>query len=388
MKRIGLLVCLLCLFATGCGENNESEVMEKVDFVVEVEEGREPIILQLADPQILDAGQQRSPQRLSSVEQQFWATDKVEENCYDYLRETITKTHPDLILIVGDIIYGEFDDSGRAMESFVEFMDSFGIPWAPVFGNHDNETRKGVDWQCEQFVNAENCLFKQRELTGNGNYTVGISQGGELKRVFFMMDSNGCGNVSEESRANGHTVSSIGFGRDQMTWYTEVAEEIIELSPDTKFTFAFHIQMRAFADAFEQYGYGTGNLSKNPINIDKLPNKKEGDFGYLGQEFASSCWDDQYIVWNSFKELGVDSVLVGHEHANSASVVYEGIRCQFVQKSSTYDQINYMQNGKYITSACKNLTPVVGGTVFELSEEDGSIVNPHIYLCEAIGNNK
>ena len=385
MKRIGLLLCLICLFATGCGKSKGSEVMEKVDFVVEVEEGREPIILQLADPQIIDAGQQRSPQRLSSVEQEFWATDKVEENCYKYLRDTITKTHPDLILIVGDIIYGEFDDSGKAMESFVEFMDSFGIPWAPVFGNHDNESKKGVDWQCEQFVNAENCLFKQRELTGNGNYTVGISQGGELKRVFFMLDSNGCGNISKESMANGHTVSSIGFGRDQMTWYTEVAEEIMELSPETKFTFAFHIQPSAFAKAFESYGYENGASLKNGINIDTSPNKQDGDFGYLGQGFATS-WDEQNLAWNSFKELGVDSVLVGHEHANSASVVYEGIRCQFVQKSSTYDQINYVQNGKYITSACKNLKPVVGGTVFELSEEGGAIVNPHIYLCEAIGN--
>ncbi|MBQ2986854.1 MAG: metallophosphoesterase [Tyzzerella sp.] len=385
MKKLALLLCILCLFATGCGKGKGNEVMEKVDFVVEVEEGREPIILQLADPQIIDAGQQRSPQRLSAVEQQFWASDKAEENCYVYLRETIEKTHPDLILIVGDIIYGEFDDSGKAMESFVKFMDSFGIPWAPVFGNHDNESKKGVDWQCEQFVNAENCLFKQRELTGNGNYTVGISQGGELKRVFFMMDSNGCGNISKESMTNGHTVSSIGFGRDQMTWYTELAEEITELSPETKYTFAFHIQPRAFADAFKSYGYENGASLKNGINIDTSPNKKDGDFGYLGQGFAAS-WDDQNLVWNSFKDLGVDSVLVGHEHANSASVMYEGIRCQFVQKSSTYDQINYVQNGRYITSACKNLKPVVGGTVFELSEDDGSIVNPHIYLCEGIGN--
>ena len=253
MKKIGILLCILCFCATGC-KGKEKKVMEKVDFIVEVEEGREPIVLQLADPQIIDAGQQRTPERLSPVEQQFWYTDQVEEQCYNYLEDVITKTHPDLILIVGDIIYGEFDDSGSAMKSFVKFMDGFDIPWAPVFGNHDNESKKGVDWQCEQFVNAKNCLFKQRELTGNGNYTVGISQGGKLKRVFFMMDSNGCQNISKESLANGHTVPSIGFGTDQITWYTEVAEEIKELSPETKYTFAFHIQPNAFLYAYEYYG--------------------------------------------------------------------------------------------------------------------------------------
>lgn len=381
MKKIGILLCILCLCATGCSMRKGKKVMDKVDFIVEVEEGREPIVLQLADPQIIDAGQQRTPDRLNLVEQQFWATDQVEEQCYNYLEDVIAKTHPDLILIVGDIIYGEFDDSGSAMKSFVKFMDSFGIPWAPVFGNHDNESKKGVDWQCEQFLNAKNCLFKQRELTGNGNYTVGISQGGKLKRVFFMMDSNGCQNISKESLANGHTVPSVGFGTDQITWYTEVAKEIKELSPETKYTFAFHIQPNAFLQAYEYYGLEKWIPLKNPIDIDTYSDKKEGDFGYLGQGFAAS-WDTQNIVWNSFKELGVDSVLVGHEHCNSASVVYDGIRCQFVQKSSTYDHINYIQNGEIISAACKNLTPVVGGTVFELSEEDGSIVNPHIYLCD------
>ena len=71
-------------------------------------------------------------------------------------------------------------------------MNQYDIPWAPVFGNHDNESMKGVDWQCEQLKRAKKCLFLQRELTGNGNYTVGIRKGNELKRVFFMLDSNGC----------------------------------------------------------------------------------------------------------------------------------------------------------------------------------------------------
>ena len=65
----------------------------------------------------------------------------------------------------------------------MEFMDKFGVPWAPVFGNHEGTSAMGVDWQCEQLVNAKNCLFVQRELTGNGNYSVGIMQGETITRV-------------------------------------------------------------------------------------------------------------------------------------------------------------------------------------------------------------
>lgn len=380
MKKLLCILCFLCVLISGCSK--EKEVMEKVDFVVEVEEGRSPIVLQLTDTQIIDAGQQRTAQRLSSVAQTYWATDQVEERCYDYLAEIIGATKPDLILLTGDVVYGEFDDTGSALESFVEFMESFEIPWAPVFGNHDNESAKGVDWQCQQFENAEYCLFKQRELTGNGNYTVGISQGGELKRVFFMLDSNGCGGASSESLANGHTVSSVGFGGDQMVWYMETAEEIKTLSPDTKLSFAFHIQPYAFADAFAKYGFTQGATGNNPINIDLISEKENDDFGYIGRDLKNP-WDHEYSVWNGFKELGVDSVFVGHEHCNSASVVYEGIRCQFGQKSSTYDRANYIdKDGSIIGSYYEQLPPLVGGTVIPLSEEDGEIIEPYIYLCE------
>ncbi len=360
--------------------------MEIPDFIVEVENGRDPVILQLTDTQIIDASQQRTSGRLSSGQSSFWAKDKVNERCFDYIRETVEATKPDLILITGDLVYGEFDDSGDAFLSLINFMESFETPWAPVFGNHDNESKKGVDWQCAQLEQAEHCLFKQRSLTGNGNYTVGLQQDGELKRVFFMLDSNGCGAISEESKANGHSTTALGFGEDQIAWYTNIAEQIKTLSPKTKLTFAFHIQIAAFADAYAKYGFTGSGTAENPINIDRLQDKDAGDFGYLGNNLKGA-WDADGKVWASFKALGVDSVLVGHEHCNSASVVYEGVRFQFGQKSSTYDRANYVQSDGRITGVYPPTpgTPLIGGTVMPLSKEDGSILNPYIYLCKDAG---
>ena len=101
-------------------------VANLVDFVVEVPAGRDPIVLQLTDTQIIDAGQTR-PGR-DGVYYDFWATNKREERCYQYVRETINATNPDLILITGDIIYGEFDDNGINFKCIVNFLDSFKIP--------------------------------------------------------------------------------------------------------------------------------------------------------------------------------------------------------------------------------------------------------------------
>ena len=361
-------------------DSTSTDAFGLVDFVVEVESGREPVILQLSDPQIIDPTQDRRQTPLSQGEKDYWAPEKIDERLYDSLTETVETTQPDLILLTGDLVYGEFDDNGTMLQSLIAKMESFGIPWAPVFGNHENESAKGVDWQCEQLENAQHCLFKQRTLTGNGNYTVGIKQDGVLKRVFFMMDSNGCGAAHQNSLANGHTETQVGFGQDQMDWSIAVAEQIREASPSTKISFAFHIQIYAFKDAYAKYGFTNSGTKENPINIDKITDKSEGDFGYLGRDLKGP-WDTNNVFFRRMKEVGVDSIFVGHEHCNSASVVWDGIRFQFGQKLGTYDRANFVKNDGSIYGAyCGLDTPISGGTVMKMSEEDGAFTDAYIYL--------
>ena len=352
-----------------------------IDFIVEIPEGKIPVVLQLSDPQMLDSSQAVSG-RLSAGEDTYWAKDKKEERCFRYVRETVESTSPDLILIAGDVVYGEFDHDGSALTSFIEFMDSLGVPWAPVLGNHETESRMGADWQCKQLAESKYCLFKQRTLTGNGNYTVGIKQGDKLLRVYYMMDSNS-GYPSEASRANGHTGHAAGFGEDQIAWYTESIETLHRTSPETKISFMFHIALAAFEVAYGKYGYVRDRASNVfPMEIDKM-DATGGDFGIV--MFPIDCWDKDFAVWNGLKALGVDSVFVGHDHEVSASVVYEGIRCQFGLKSSTYDSNIYINaSGKPVKSWVPAGTPVIGGTVMELSAEDGTIEKAYHYYCKNV----
>lgn len=353
---------------------------EFVDFVVDVEKGREIVVLQLSDTQIMDSSQMRG-NILSATQQAYYQPDLTDERCYDYLREVIEATNPDLILMTGDLVYGKFDDSGERFLELVDFMESCQVPWAPIFGNHDSETTKGVDWQCDQFEAAEHCLFKQRELTGNGNYTVGVRQGGELKRVFFMMDSNGVGSPSDETLANGHTSVVPGFAMDQVNWFVETGKKIARAENGIKMSFAYHIQSVPFEIAYQKYlAEADGNAL---IHVDELASKAEGDFGYMESRVKGS-WDGDGWILDKMKGLGTDSIFVGHEHSNSSSVVYEGVRFQFGQKSSTYDMLNFRRaDGSVVIAECyADGTPLVGGTVMTLSEEDGSIDDAYIYYCE------
>ena len=361
-------------------ENNEDAyfmgvMRELLDFTVTVEEGKTPVVLHITDTQIIDASQQRYATRLGEVLYNYWLPENKEARCYGYLRELITKTKPDLILLTGDVVYGEFDDNGSALTDFIAFMESFGIPWAPVFGNHENESAKGVAWQCAQLEGAEHCLFKRNTLTGNGNYSVGLVQGGKLLRTFVMLDANGCSGASEQSLADGQMKTTFGFAEDQITWCKKLLKEVRFNFPETKITFAFHAQLPQFNTALSEKGYEAGAYIERQDG-------EEGDFGYVESLAYSPMSADCFAT---FKSLGCDSVLVGHIHTDSYSVVYEGVRLQYGQKSSTYDRINYVNAYGEIEGAYYSTeTPLVGGTVMPLAA-NGDFKDPYIYLCEGAG---
>ncbi len=354
------------------------------DFVVEVPADRDAIVLQLTDTQIIDGAQSRPTQ--SSGDKTTYATEKIPQYCYDYVEETVEATNPDLIILTGDLVYGKYDDNGSALQGLIALMESFEIPWAPVFGNHENESAMGADWQCQQLENAEYCLFKQRELTGNGNYTVGIKQGDSLTRVFVMLDSNGCGDASAQSTANGHTKTSAGFGNDQIVWYTKEISTLKMYHPTVKVSFAFHIQLSVFTSALSSYGgASSGNDQDIWVNSGK-------NFGHIGRPIKST-WDKDNAVFNGMKSLGADSIFVGHEHCNSASIVFQGVRLQYGQKSSEYDRFNVVTGenkvvaGYLYSTVRKNGTPLIGGTVIVLSQADGAIKDGYIYYCQNAGGN-
>lgn len=354
--------------------------MKLTDFEIEVESGREAVVLHLTDTQIIDATQSRTENRLGEGAREYWGADKMDARCFGYIRETVEATDPDFIILTGDLVYGEFDDKGTSLRALIEFMGNLGVPWAPIFGNHDNESVRGVDWQSRRLEEGKNCLFKQRNITGNGNYSVGIRQGGRITRVFYMLDNNCASTACEKSLVNGHTKRIYRFAEDQKAWVEDSIRELREGFPNVKISLSCHLQPYVFALALNKYGFEENG--ENSISIDKCENRAEGDFGYIGAGLKSA-WDKDFSAWKWVKSIGADSLFVGHEHCNSASVVYEGVRLQYGQKSSTYDRFNnLLEDGSVKGQYWEIGRPLVGGTVVKLSENDGEIVDGYVYLCD------
>ena len=178
---ITALVCavLMVSLLVGCSKT-PPPLEELVDFVVEAEEGREFRILQITDVQLGDDSKYRLSDGTDTTPVTY---EELYANSFYYIEETVKRTQPDLIIMTGDNVQGELDDDGLCLQQLVAFMESLEIPWAPIFGNHDNESAMGVSWQCRQFEEAEYCLFKRGNVTGNSNYTIGIEQSGKLIKV-------------------------------------------------------------------------------------------------------------------------------------------------------------------------------------------------------------
>ncbi|MDY2879799.1 MAG: metallophosphoesterase [Candidatus Borkfalkiaceae bacterium] len=362
------------LSAISCGEQADTEkrpsLEETVDFVLEVEGGRDVRILQLTDIQIIDSDQQRYEGRLHPWSIEPWKPEHMEELSFAYMRKTVEQADPDLIVLSGDNVYGEFDDNGTSLRALVAELDGYRIPWTFTFGNHDNETRLGVEATVAEYLKSEYCLFKRGPepevvdgesfypVAGNGNFNIGIVQDGRLTEVVWLMDSNG----HTDSDKTQNMYSTAGLMDSQIEWFRERNELLRRygggVSP--KSIGFFHHPMRAYGDAMQKYGYISSRHDFYDENGDygnfkpvRIPENDEGDSGNMNVD-AGQYIDGAYVFHNLLKTYGCEGWFFGHDHENNASAVFEGVRYTYGLKASKYDSFTEGEIGGTLIKVGQN----------------------------------
>ena len=326
-------------------KNTKGTVFEGCDFVVQLPNTRrnDAKILQITDMQVIDSSQRRQPDRIRPDEIAAWDPENFDAQCGNHIRSLIAQSTPDLIIITGDIVYGSFDDSGETLRWMCSLMDSFEIPWAPVFGNHDNESKKGVAWQCEQFENSKYCLFKRGNVSGNGNYTVGVAVGNELIRTIHMLDSNGCKDGDDPS-----IIKTPGIYNDQLSMISDNTAKILNSQGRMIPSFlAFHIPTEHFLEAERAKGYACENTDYYAIGV--TTPAKDGDFGFR-YKIHSDIFKTGVDFIDFLKNQGVGGVFVGHVHGACTRILYQDIVWVYGLKTGQYDShIPYGLGGTEIT---------------------------------------
>ena len=352
-----------------------------LDYVLDFDEERKGGIkvLQLTDTQIINWTNKRDiPSRAGEMPK--WEEDKLDANLFNEMDALVENTKPDLILITGDIVYGEFDDEQEgktsSLEKFIAKMDGYQIPWAPIFGNHDNESNIGVIQQCKWFMEAKYCLFNRRhEIGGNGNYSIGLSVNGTLQRTIFMMDSNGCSNLAGRDGAplndadKAAIKTSFGFTEEQTAWYKTTARNADENVPSF---LCAHIPTPEFAAAAIENGYlpdtSDANAFKNATYTSGIDGVEVGNVtDTFGFKQKNNFGGYGLFVYQDLQVAGTDGVFVGHQHLEALSVMYEGIRFTFGLKTGQYDEFPKTSEGN----------PATGGTL--ITVEGSKFGAEHIY---------
>ncbi len=333
----------------------------KPDFSIQISKGKPYTILQLTDMQVINEAHREDEVILASGKVQNPIPEDLEIKCFRHIRRLLEKETPDLILITGDIVYGCFDHNTLYTRLFIEFMESLGIPWTFVFGNHDRpEYKAGIDALCRLYEEAPNCIYKRGNTDGESNFTIGLYEGEELVRIFYMMDSEGF----YESNDERPRYFLGGFSRGQIYYFADTARA---LNAGREFPvpgFFFSHNTTADADiAAITNGYihtivrpqqipafiGTKDQAMKispecefvegtyPEDADKkttylcIPPKMEGDFGFRGH--ASAFNGNAQTMEVMFNLAGIDAAFAGHKHTNSHILHYnnicyvEGVKC-------------------------------------------------------------
>lgn len=268
------------------------------------------------------------------------------------------RVKPDLVTLSGDLSWsGDFE----ALTNMGTLLDSYCVPWAPVFGNHDNDG--GLETLDKAILLLSSFKYftfeKGDESLGRGNYIISIEENEKIVHSIFMMDTHDRVASTNEDGKDALVWSSLNGA--QIEWYKKKVKELKALGvPES--TLIIHIPIYAYRDAWwAAYNpkYRAEDIPPKESSDIKYWNKGyEGSFGVRYEGVSSYPRDDG--VFDAIKEMDhTKNILCGHSHTNTFSIPYKGVRFTFALKTARGSYHNKELNG---------------GTVYEIDSYGNSTV--------------
>ncbi|MBR5428531.1 MAG: metallophosphoesterase [Clostridia bacterium] len=262
------------------------------------EPDRDLVILNLTDMHFAD------------FDYRYWTAFDAEKT----MKRLVKTVRPDLITVTGDIVCS--DSTVGAIARFTRDMDALGVPWAPIFGNHDDEGNCDLNYLANEMLKSRLCLFKKGDPAfGCGNYVINIAEktdaGDRIVESLILTDSH-----------------HGGFSENQTVFFEKTAEAVNALTGGkAELSVLCHIPTA-------EYEYLV------PHFIDEKNGVWEEGFGGVGEKHESVCCGrdangnpvDQGGFFEAAKRVRLAHVICGHEHLNDYSAVFEGVRHTYTLK--------------------------------------------------------
>ena len=221
----------------------------------------------------------------------------------DFVGKVLDTEKPDLVILSGDMINGDTSpDAPTAVLKFAELFIKRSIPYAAIFGNHDDEGSLGRASIMSLLETLPYSLSEPGPATvdGVGNYAVEVLARGTSTHsalTIYLLDTHGYS--PDEVNFKGYD----WLKKSQIDWFKEeVARRGKEVSHEkytkNRFNMAFtHIPLPEFRN--------TGSIAPNSGQNPETPTAPGFNSGFK----------------DALVEAGVFALGCGHDHANDYCVV-------------------------------------------------------------------
>ena len=247
-----------------------------------------------------------------------------------FIRKSIEKYDPDVIVLTGDNIAGYWclspEASEVAIRSFMEIFEEAGVPVAFVFGNHDDEGNALSKQEQMKIYNEYSVSLGVDEadtgtdLSGTGTYCVPVYESASsdtVKFVLWLFDS-GSDDAMEEAAGYDHVRA------DQIEWYRGESARLEAENGGSVPGIAFqHVIVKEIYDALDEVPKDTPGAHPRNGKWYALP-----DTAAPGSSLYESPAPSEKNagLFEAFVETGnVLATVSGHDHVNSFVVPYRGV---------------------------------------------------------------
>lgn len=263
----------------------------------------------------------------------------------------VTEEKPDLVIITGDISFPVPFISGtmnnmHSAKLFSTLMEKLGVPWIPVFGNHDTEAYSYYSREdMADYYGGDtlkHCLFQKgsADVDGFGNSVIEVQNtDGIVTQALFLLDSHA---YTEDDKL-GILWKYDHMHDNQIEWYKNTvlslnernaatldtlykddaeakAEKSEQFGEVTSMLF-FHIPLHEYKNAWNEY---VGNDYRDTENVQL----HYGTVGEIGSQICIPLEDDN--LFETMQTLGGQKgIFCGHDHLNNYSLDYKGIRLTY-----------------------------------------------------------
>jgi 3',5'-cyclic AMP phosphodiesterase CpdA len=216
----------------------------------------------------------------------------------EFVSEVLDSEKPDLVVLSGDQVNGETaPDSQSAMLKMAELFISRSIPYALIFGNHDDEGSLSRPALMEL---AESLPFSLSEagpatVDGTGNYVVEILAHGTSHHSaisLYMLDTHSYS--PDETRYKGYD----WLKPSQISWFRETARSLHSSSAHKDYAH-IHLDMAFIHIPLPEY---------------RIPENKIPDSGDWREPPTAPGFNSGFK--DALVENGIFAVSCGHDHVN------------------------------------------------------------------------